>query len=196
MYHTDHVLFFFRIFIFLQIFLINISMKPEVTQTNYFIPEGRLNVLTALGHMLMASAQRWVDNQYCGCVLPCPDYKTPISGNCSDLTVWYVRICDVKCRILLTCFVYMAIYDLEIQLFHSFSVLKNCFLIFSYFQLRSVGYIASYKLIFQNWQHWNCLIPRGPLTICKSWWLSTHLVLNTRSGNRTDYQWLHTSLAV
>ena len=28
-------LFFFRIFIFLQIFLINISMNPEVTQTNY-----------------------------------------------------------------------------------------------------------------------------------------------------------------
>ena len=27
--------FFFRIFIFLQIFLINISMKLEVTQTNY-----------------------------------------------------------------------------------------------------------------------------------------------------------------
>ena len=32
-YPTNHV--FFRIFIFLQIFLINISMKPEVTQTNY-----------------------------------------------------------------------------------------------------------------------------------------------------------------
>ena len=35
MYPTDHVFIFFRIFIFLQIFLINISMKPEVTQTNY-----------------------------------------------------------------------------------------------------------------------------------------------------------------
>ena len=34
-YPTDHVLIFFRIFIFLQIFLINISIKPEVTQTNY-----------------------------------------------------------------------------------------------------------------------------------------------------------------
>ena len=47
----------------------------------------------------------------------------PISGDCSDLTVWYVGICDGKCLILLTCFVYMAIYDLEIQLFRSFSVL-------------------------------------------------------------------------
>ena len=101
----------------------------------------------------MASAQRWVDNQCCRCVLPCPAYKTPISGHCSDLTVWYVGICDVKCWILLTCFVYMAIYDLEIQLFHSFSVLENCFSTFSYFQLRLVGYIASYKLNFQNWQH-------------------------------------------
>ena len=79
-YPTDHVLIFFRIFIFLQIFLINISMKPEETQTNYLyrLPEGRLNVFTALGHMLMASAQRWVDNQCCRCVLPCPDYETPI----------------------------------------------------------------------------------------------------------------------
>ena len=37
-----------------------------------------LNVFTALGHMLMASAQRWVDNQCCRCVLSCPDYETPI----------------------------------------------------------------------------------------------------------------------
>ena len=35
MYPTNHVFIFVRIFIFLQIFLINISMKPEVTQTNY-----------------------------------------------------------------------------------------------------------------------------------------------------------------
>ena len=31
----DHVFIFFWIFIFLKIFLINISMKPEVPQTNY-----------------------------------------------------------------------------------------------------------------------------------------------------------------
>ena len=35
MYPTDHVFIFFRIFIFLQIFLINIFMEPEETQTNY-----------------------------------------------------------------------------------------------------------------------------------------------------------------
>ena len=34
------------------------------------MPEGQLNVFTALGHMLMASAQRWVDNQCCRCVVP------------------------------------------------------------------------------------------------------------------------------
>ena len=152
MYPTDHVFIFFRVFIFLQIFLINISIKPEVTQTNYLYT---WRTIFALGHMLMASAQRWVDNQCCRCVLPCPDYKTPISGKCSDLTGWYVGICDGKCWILLTCFVYMAIYDLEIQLFHSFS----------YFQLWSVGYIALYKLNFQNWQHWKCLIPRGPFNV-------------------------------
>ena len=125
----------------------------------------------------MASAQRWVDNQCCRCVLLCPDYKTPISGNFSDLTVLYVGICDVKCWILLTCFVYMAIYDLEIQLFHSFSVLWNCFLIFSYFQLRSVGYIASYKINFQNWQHWKCLIPRGPFNLVKYEYQSISLIV-------------------
>ena len=35
MYPTDHFFIFFKIFIFLQIFLINISMNLEVTQTNY-----------------------------------------------------------------------------------------------------------------------------------------------------------------
>ena len=99
MYPTDHVFIFFRIYIFLQISLINISMKPEVTQTNYIIPEGRLNVFTALGHMLMASAQRWVDKQCCRCLLPCPDYETPISDDWFALTVWYVGICD-GCKVL------------------------------------------------------------------------------------------------
>ena len=45
---------------------------------------------------------------------PCPDYKTPISGDCFDLTVKDVSICGVKCCILLTCLVYMVIYDLGI----------------------------------------------------------------------------------
>ena len=49
-----------------------------------------------------------------GIAPPCPDYKTPISGNCLDLPVQDVGICGIMCCILLTCFVYMAIYDLEI----------------------------------------------------------------------------------
>ena len=72
--------------------------------------------------MLVPSAQRWADN-----VLqvypPCLDYKTLISGDCFDITVQDVGICGVKCCILLTCFADMAIYDLEIQLFHCFPVL-------------------------------------------------------------------------
>ena len=44
--------------------------------------------------------------------LSCPDYKTSISGDCFDLAVQDVGICGEKCCILLTCFVYMAIYDL------------------------------------------------------------------------------------
>ena len=73
--------------------------------------------------MSMPSAQRWAENQCCSCVLSCPDYETPISGDCFDLTVQDVGICGVKCCILLTSFVYMAIYDLEIKLFHSFDIL-------------------------------------------------------------------------
>ena len=80
MYPPDNDFNFFRVFRFLQIFLINISMKPLKTQTNFLYthPEGRLNVPTALGHMLMPSAQRWADNQCCRCHTSCPDYKTPI----------------------------------------------------------------------------------------------------------------------
>ena len=78
------------------------------------LAKGRLNFPTALDHMVMLSAQSWADNQCCRCIPLYPDYKTPISGDCSDLTVQDVGICVVKCGILLTLFVYMAIYDLEI----------------------------------------------------------------------------------
>ena len=81
------------------------------TQT---LAKERLSVPTALGHMLMPSAQRSADNQCCRYIPSCPDYKTPISSDCLDLTVQDVGICGVKCCILLTCFVYIALYDLEI----------------------------------------------------------------------------------
>ena len=58
-------------------------MKPLKTQTNFLYTWTRAK---ALGHMLMLSAQRWADNQCCRCIAPCPDYKAPISGDCSDLT--------------------------------------------------------------------------------------------------------------
>ena len=81
-------------------------MNPPETQTNFLyisrLAKGRLNVLTALGHMVMLSAQRWADNQCCRCIPLWPDYKTPISGDCSDLTVQDVGICAVKRGILLT----------------------------------------------------------------------------------------------
>ena len=93
-------------------------MNTLKTQTNFLytqtLAKGRLNVPTALGHMLMPSTQLWADNQCCRCIPLCPDYKTPISGDCFNLTVQDLGICGVECCILLTCFVYMAIYDLEI----------------------------------------------------------------------------------
>ena len=42
-----------------------------------------------------------------------------------------------------------------------FSGALKLFFWFFVFYLRSVGYIASHKLFFQNWQNWKCLIPRG-----------------------------------
>ena len=53
------------------------GMEQKKPKQTICIPEGRFNVFTALGHM-MASGQRWVDNQCCRCVLPCPDSETPI----------------------------------------------------------------------------------------------------------------------
>ena len=53
-------------------------MKPEETQTHYLYTWRTIECFHSIGHMLMASAQRWVDNQCCKCVLPCPDYETPI----------------------------------------------------------------------------------------------------------------------
>ena len=95
-------------------------MSPLKIQTNFLntltLAKGRLNVPTALGHLLMPSAQCWADNLRSRCIPPCPDYKTTISGDCFDLTVQDVVICGEKCCtcILLTCFVYMAVYDLDI----------------------------------------------------------------------------------
>ena len=108
-YPPDHDFIFFTVFRFKKIFFINISMNPLKTQTNflftYTLAKRRLIVPTALGHILMPSAKRWADNQCCRCIPPCPDSKTPICGDCFDLTVQDVGIFGVKCCTLLTCFV-------------------------------------------------------------------------------------------
>ena len=117
----------FRIFIFLQIFFINISMKPEETQTNYLYTWRMIQCFHSIGpHAdgIGPALGRQSVLQVCPPVSWLWDTNySPISGHCSDLTIWYMGICDGKCLILLTCFVYMAVYDLEIQLFRSFSVL-------------------------------------------------------------------------
>ena len=52
----------------------------------FCIGKRRLNAPTALGHMLMPSAQRWADKQCYRRIPPPPppgpDYKTPINGDC------------------------------------------------------------------------------------------------------------------
>ena len=76
--HGSCFYFFQNFHIFTDIFNQHFYETRRKPKQTICIPEGRLNVFTVLGHMLMASAQRWVDNQCCRCVLPCPDYETPI----------------------------------------------------------------------------------------------------------------------
>ena len=86
--------------------------------------------------MFMPSAQRWADNQCCRCIPSCPDFKTPISGDCFDLTVQDVGICGVNCCILVTYFVHMAIYESTWKYTYYFTLfrcLKIVFLTFLYF---------------------------------------------------------------
>ena len=96
-YPTDHVIIFFRIFIFLQIFLINISMKPGETQTNYLYTWRTIECFHSTGpHAdgIGPALGRQSVLQVCPPVswLWNTNYP-PISGDCSDLTVWYVGIC-------------------------------------------------------------------------------------------------------
>ena len=90
---------------------------------------------------------------------PCPYYKTAISG-CFDLTAQDVGICGVTCCILVTCQFTWQYRTWKYNYFTLFRCFEIVFFYFFYFW--SVGYIALYKLHFQNWQICKCLITRGP----------------------------------
>ena len=101
-----------------------------------------------------------------GVSLPCPDYKTPISGQLAAIAfIFRPRRGNMWCKVLYIADLFclhgnIRPGNITISLF--FGASKLFFDFFVFFQLRSVGYIASYKLNFQNWQHWKCLIPRSP----------------------------------
>ena len=95
------ILFFSKFLYFLKYFFFKISLNP--VECSYSIGPPVDAVGPALGRQSVLQVYP-----------PCPDYKTPISGVSFNLTVQDVGICGVKCCILLTCLVYMAIYDLEI----------------------------------------------------------------------------------
>ena len=124
--HGSCFYFFQNFHIFTNIFNQHFK-KPEETQTNYLYTWRTIECFHSIGpHAdgIGPALGRQSVLQVCPPVSWLWDTSyPPISGDCSDLTVWYVGICDGKCLILLTCFVYMAIYDLEIQLFRSFLVL-------------------------------------------------------------------------
>ena len=91
---------------------------------------------------------------------PCPDYKTPISGDCFDLIVQDVGICGVKCCILLTCFVYKAKYDLEILLFF---VALNSFLTFFVFLVKISRLYSFIENKFSKFTKLKMSHPKGSL---------------------------------
>ena len=79
------ILFFSAFLDFLKLFFYqHFYESNENLNKPFCIRKGRLNVPTALGHMLMLSAQRWADKQCCWRIPPPPgpDYKTPIDGLC------------------------------------------------------------------------------------------------------------------
>ena len=117
-----------------------------------FIPIGMIiqHLSTALGHMLKPSAQHWADNRFCGGTFLINAFPDQLRAAAIDTYVVtlimpseMVSFCGLWCCM-------MPIYVLEIELVSSFSVLQHyLFYIFVYY-LRSVGYIATYEMNFQN----------------------------------------------
>ena len=97
---TDHDFIFFRVFRFLQIFFIYIYMNPTVTQTNFLYTwtpaKGRLNVPTALGHMLMPSAQRWADIRCCRGTPLINPFPQQLRAAAIDVTMWLLWSCRLR----------------------------------------------------------------------------------------------------
>ena len=126
-------------------------------------PKGWLNARTALGHKLMPSAQRWADHRgYGGTSPPPPDHRfpRPIKGGnywCNQVVVVFM---PSEMVVFWGSIVYRTIYILEIKTgLVVFSFFFYIFVLYS----ESVGYIASYKEIFQYWQNWKLLFQGVPL---------------------------------
>ena len=62
----------------------NISMESEVTQTAYLYTWRTIECFHSIGPHAHGIGPALGRQSVLRCVLPCPDYKTPISGDCSD----------------------------------------------------------------------------------------------------------------
>ena len=62
-------------------------MKPEVTQTNYLYTWITIECFHSIGPHADGIGPALGRQSVLQVCPPCPDYKTPISGDCSDLTV-------------------------------------------------------------------------------------------------------------
>ena len=71
-------------------------MKPEVTQTNYLYIRRTIECFHSIGPHADGIGPELGRQSVLQVCPPCPDYETPISGDCFDLTVRYVGICDLK----------------------------------------------------------------------------------------------------
>ena len=88
-----------------KIFFIHIFIKPMETQTNFLYTwtpaKGRLNVPTALGHMLMSSAQRWLDNGCCGGTPLINPFQKWLRAAANDVTMWILWSCRLRWSIFI-----------------------------------------------------------------------------------------------
>ena len=145
----------------------------------------------------MPPAQRWADNRCCGGT-PLPPHRVSVPNKGGSY--WYNNLVTLimPSEIVGFCgsLVYMTIYLLEIKTSSVVFSVLNCFFYAFVFYVRSVGYIASYELIFQTWQNWKTLNIRScfnlilvGLLLNYMWVLFIHLKLELLTQFPASNKW-------
>ena len=146
-------------------------MSQWKTQTKYLYTwapakhaKGRLNIPTAMGHMLVPSARWWADNRCCGGNPPIIAFPDQLRAAAIDVTMWLFWSCRLRWSVFVVYskvlydankLVYMIIYILEVDLVSCFSMLLH-WSFFMFFCFISIKFSGLTKL--------KILIPRVALT--------------------------------